>query len=155
MDSKKSLRKVLTNILVSILISVHIAGSDVVLNNEPPRAAYPDHIINIYLWEVKLDTVNPLPSKRSIKPGLISGFCSIKWIWVFDSTWTGLKVIHRRLAPSRHWYSFTYPTRMESWVSLGKKEVAQIFKSRLFQGSNWGPCGPSGCIDLTNCSNQE
>ena len=34
----------------------------------------------------------------------------------------GRDTSHRRLAPSRRWYSFTYPERMESWVGLGGKE---------------------------------
>ena len=41
------------------------------------------------------------------------------------------------LAPSRHWCSITYPRRMESWASLGKNEVAQIFKS----WHNWDQTG--------------
>ena len=43
-------------------------------------------------------------------------------------------LIHHRLALSRRWYSFTYPGRMESWVSLGEKKVGRIFKSR----HSWG-----------------
>ena len=40
-----------------------------------------------------------------MKPLLISGFCSVKWIRPFmDGTLT-----YRRLAPSRCWYSFTTP----------------------------------------------
>ena len=49
---------------------------------------------------------------------LISGFCSVKRMRVFDSPLDGT-LIHRRLAPSRCWYSFTYPGRMES---LSRKE---------------------------------
>ena len=43
--------------------------------------------------------------------------------WVNESLWLLLDgtLIHRRLAPTRHWYSFTYPGRMESWVNLGGK----------------------------------
>ena len=51
-------------------------------------------------------------------------------------------LIHRRLAPSRCWYSFTYPGSMESWVSLGGKEsFTNQFKSWQCRGLNWGPCG--------------
>ena len=53
---------------------------------------------------------------------LMSGFCSsVKRLRVFDSPLEGA-LIHHRLAPSRCWYSFTFPGRVESWTSLGGKE---------------------------------
>ena len=53
---------------------------------------------------------------------LISGFGSVKQMRVFGPPLEG-KLINRRLAPSKHWYSFTNPRRME-------KKVVQIFQSR-------------------------
>ena len=49
------------------------------------------------------------------------------WFFVVISGWEFWhsldgKLIHRRLAISRSWYSFTYPGRMENWVTLGGKE---------------------------------
>ena len=67
-----------------------------------------------------MDTkLNPLRARWVMEPEPISGFCSVKRItlWLpLDGT-----LIHHRLAPSRCWYSFTNPGRMESWVSLGGK----------------------------------
>ena len=63
-----------------------------------------------------------------IKAGLISGFCSVQRMRIpLDRT-----LIHRRLALSRSWYSFTDLERKESWANLAEK-VTQMFKS---QGSN-------------------
>ena len=60
---------------------------------------------------------------------------------VFDPSLAGTLIL-RRLAPSRCWYSFTYPGRMDSWVSLGGKESrTNQFKPWKSRGSNWGPCG--------------
>ena len=53
---------------------------------------------------------------------------------VFDES------IRARAAPSRHWYSFTYPGRMESWVSLGGKEGHTNIQISAEPGSKWGPC---------------
>ena len=93
-----------------------------------------------------------LLAKWPMEPALISGFCSVKQMRVFDSSWTGL--IHHRLAPSGHWYSFTYPGRMESWVILdGKKSRTNQFKPWQSQGLNWGPCGRKAEI-LSKTRNQ-
>ena len=70
-----------------------------------------------------------------MEPALISGFCNVKRMRVFDSPWTG----HRRLAPSRSWDSLTYPGRMESWVSLSGKEDRTNIQISEELGSNWGP----------------
>ena len=43
------------------------------------------------------------------------------------------------------------PWRMESWVSLGGKEGAQIIESRQSRGSNWGLLWVRN-KDLTNCT---
>ena len=64
--------------------------------------------------------LNPLRARWPMEPALISGFCSVKRmrVWLsLDET-----LIYRRLALSRRWYSFIYPGRMESWVSLGGKD---------------------------------
>ena len=74
-----------------------------------------------------------------------------KWeysIWLpLDET-----LINHRLASSRRWYSFTYPGRMESRVSLGGKEgCTNIWisaKPGIELGTLW-----SECRDLTNCTN--
>ena len=50
-------------------------------------------------------------------------------------------LIHCRLAPSRHWYSFTFPGRMESLVSFGGNEGRTNFQILAEPGLNWGPCG--------------
>ena len=71
---------------------------------------------------------------------LISGFCSAKRMRVFDSPLDGT-LIHCRLTPSRRWYSFTYPGRMESWVSLGRKEGRTNIQISVERESNWRPCG--------------
>ena len=55
-------------------------------------------------------------------------------------------LIHRRLAPSRRWYSFTNPGRMKSWVGLGGKEGHTNIRISAKPGSNWGPCGWKGEI---------
>ena len=56
-------------------------------------------------------------------------------------------LIHRSLAPRRRMYSFTYPGRMESWVSLGGKEGrTNRFKSWQMLELNWGPCGRKAVI---------
>ena len=50
----------------------------------------------------------------------------LTWIFVWYKPVLRLSLdgtlTHRRLAPSRRWYSFTYPGRMESWISLSRKE---------------------------------
>ena len=52
--------------------------------------------------------LNPLWAKwLIIEPALISGFCNGKPMRVFWLPLDGL-LTHRRLAPSRCWYSFTY-----------------------------------------------
>ena len=70
-----------------------------------------------------------------MEPVLISSFCSVKRM--HESLWLPLDgtLIHRRLAPSRCWYSFTYLGRMGSWVGLGEKKVPQIFQS--WQSQDW------------------
>ena len=62
---------------------------------------------------------------------------------LFRSLWLPLDgtLIHRRLAPSRCWYSFTYPGRKESWVGLGGKEGCTNDRISANQGSNREPCG--------------
>ena len=61
-------------------------------------------------------------------------------------------LIHRRSAPSRCWYSFTYPWRMESWVSLDGKEghtnISMTLKPRIELGTLW-----LEVRDLTICTN--
>ena len=75
-------------------------------------------------------------------PALISVLCSVKQMRVFDSPWsTGHYIIHRKLAPNRRWYSFTYLRRMESRVSLGGKESLTNIQILAGSGSNWVPCG--------------
>ena len=69
-----------------------------------------------------------------MKPALISGFCCVKL--PPDGT-----IIYRRLAPSRCWYSFTYPGEMESLISLGGKEGHMNNQISAEPGSSWGPCG--------------
>ena len=76
-----------------------------------------------------------LRARWPVEPVLISGFCSVILL-LLDGT-----LIHRRLAPSRRWYSFTYPGRMESWVSLGGKDTQTSIQLSAEPGSNWGPCG--------------
>ena len=51
------------------------------------------------------------------------------------------RIIHRRLAPSRRWYSFTYLGRMESCVSSYGKDGLTNIQILAEPGSNWGPCG--------------
>ena len=63
-----------------------------------------------------------------MEPVLISCFCNVKSTRAFDSPWMGH--IHRRLAPSRRWYSFTYPGRMEAELAQAERKVTQTFKSR-------------------------
>ena len=97
----------------------------------------------------KLAKLNPLQAKWPMKPALNSVFWSVKWMRVFDSP-LDRTLIYSRLAPSRHWNSFTYPKRMENWVSLGGKESRTIeFKSWQSRGSNWGPCGQEAEILAT------
>ena len=74
------------------------------------------HISN--LQAIKL---SPLQANWPMEPALVSGFCNFKQarVWFpLDGT-----LIHHRVAPSRYWYSFTYPRWMENWVSLGEKKV--------------------------------
>ena len=78
-------------------------------------------------------------AKWTMKLALISSFWSFKWTRVFDSPHG--RLIPCMVAPSRCWYSFTHPERMESWVKLGGKRVAKRFKSRQSLGLNWGPFG--------------
>ena len=61
-------------------------------------------------------------------------------------------LIHRRLAPSRCWYSFTYRGRMESWVSLDGKEGRTNIQISAEQGIELGTLW-SESRDLTNCAN--
>ena len=71
---------------------------------------------------------------------------------VFVFPWMGHALIHHRSAASRRWYSFTYPARIESWVSLGRKEgPINIWVSanpRIELGTLW-----LEGRDLTNCAN--
>ena len=74
-----------------------------------------------------------------MEPALISSFWSVRRmrVWLLlDGT-----LMHRWLAPSRRWYSFTYPGRMESWVSLGGKEGRINIRISARPGLNWGACG--------------
>ena len=86
-----------------------------------------------------------------MEPTLISGFCSYKRM----SLWLPLDgtLIHRRLAPSSRWYSFTYPERMESWVSLGEKEGHTNIQISAEPGSNHAEIFCLEGSDLTNCIN--
>ena len=52
----------------------------------------------------------------------------------------GWKLIHRMLAPSRRWYSFTYG-RMDSWVSLGGKGNHTNIQISAGPWLNWTACG--------------
>ena len=85
-----------------------------------------------------------------MKPALIPSFCSVKRM----SVWLPLDgtLIHCRLAPSRFWYSFTYPRKMENWISLGGKEgytnIQISAKLTIEPGTLW-----LECRDLTNCTN--
>ena len=79
----------------------------------------------------KLKKLNPLRARWPMDPALISGFCSVKPPDESLRLPLNGTLIHRRLAPSRCWYSFTYPGRMETWVGLGGKEGHSDFlKSR-------------------------
>ena len=85
-----------------------------------------------------------------MEPALISGFCSVKQtsLWLpLDGT-----LIHRRLALNRHWYSFTNPRRMESWVGLGGKEGCTNIRISAKPGIEPGTLWSEG-RDLTNCTN--
>ena len=67
----------------------------------------------------RLPKLNSFPSLVELV--LMSSFCSLKRIIVqvpLDGT-----LIHRRLAPSRCWYSCTVLERMESWVSLDSNNL--------------------------------
>ena len=85
-----------------------------------------------------------------MEPALIFGFYNVKrksLSFLPDGT-----LIHRRLPPSRSWYSFTYPGRIESWVSLGGKEgrtnIQIMAELRIQMGTLW-----SENRYLTNCTN--
>ena len=56
-------------------------------------------------------------------------------------------LIHHRLAPSRRWYSFTYPGRTAELVKAEKKDT-QIFKSWQSRDPELGAFG-SESRDLT------
>ena len=58
--------------------------------------------------------------------------------WEF-LTLPGQTLIHSRLAPSRCWYSFTFPERMESLVCLGRKESHTNIQILAEVGSNRDP----------------
>ena len=62
-------------------------------------------------------------------------------------------LIHRRLAPRRPWYSFTYPGSTESWVSLGEKEGRTNVQISANPGIELGTLWLEG-RDLTNYSNR-
>ena len=72
--------------------------------------------------------LNPLGTKWLIELALISSFCCDKRMIVFEFLLEGT-LIHRKLAPSRRLYSFTYPGRIESYFSVRGNKVAQKFKS--------------------------
>ena len=94
--------------------------------------------------------LNSSRAKRPMKKGLISNFYGIKRmsLWLpLDGTLT-----HRRLAPSRSWYSFTHPGRMESWVSLGGKEDRTKIQISAEPGIELGTLRSIGRV-LTNCTN--
>ena len=95
--------------------------------------------------------LNPLQAKWPMELALISSFCSVKQMRVFDYPLDGT-LIHRRLAPSRRWYSFTYPGRIESWVSLVTKEDRTNVQISAKQGTELGTLW-SEWKDLTNCTN--
>ena len=65
-----------------------------------------------------------------------------------DSLWLPLDgaLIHRTLAPSKCWYPFTYPGRMESWVSLGGIKFHTNTQISVEPGSNWGPCSRKAAV---------
>ena len=60
-------------------------------------------------------------------------------------------LIHRRLAPSRRWYSFTDPRKLESWVSLGGKEGRTNIRISAKPSIEPGTLWLEG-RDLTNCT---
>ena len=73
---------------------------------------------------------------------------------LYKSLWLSLDeiLIHRRLAiTSRRWYSFIYPRRMESWVSLGGKEGRINIQILAEPGIELGTLWSEG-RDLTNCT---
>ena len=58
-------------------------------------------------------------------------FCSVNRMRVKRHWSLGGTLVHRRLAPSRRWYSFNYPGKMESWIKFRRKNRSQIFESQL------------------------
>ena len=89
-----------------------------------------------------------------MEPPLISGFCSVKRLRAFYSSPLDWTLIHHKLAPSRFWhiYLFTYPGRMEKWVSLGEKEGRTNIQISAEPGIELGSLWSEG-RDLTNCAN--
>ena len=80
-------------------------------------------------------------------------FCIVKWMRVFDSS-LDVSLIHRRLAPSRRWYSFTNLIRMESRVSYDEKEGRANARISEVPQNEPGILRLEG-IDLTSCANHE
>ena len=76
-------------------------------------------------------------AKWPMEPALVSVVLSR---WESDSLTLDETLIYRSVAPSRCWYSFTNPIRMESWVSLNRKGHRNIQISAEPK-SNWGHCG--------------
>ena len=61
-------------------------------------------------------------------------------------------LIHRWLAPRKHWYSFTYHGGMESWVGLGGNYGRIKFWIAAKPGIELGTLWSEG-RDLTFCAN--
>ena len=79
--------------------------------------------------------LNPLRAKWPMEVALISSSVVLSgWESLTPPGWT---LIYRRLAPSRRWYSFTYPGRMESWVSLGVIEGRTNIQISWSEGRNF------------------
>ena len=68
--------------------------------------------------------LNPLRAKWPIEPALISDFCSIKRIRVFDSPWTGTNP--SQVSSQQTLVLIYLPRKMESELAEAGKRVAQI-----------------------------
>ena len=96
-------------------------------------------------------TLNPLRPLSSPWSWCLSPVSVVLSGWEFLTS-PGWDTNHRRLAPSRRWYSFTYLVRMESWVGLGGKEGCTNFRILAKPGIEPGTLWSKG-RDLTNCAN--